>query len=118
LTTFLLEKNLRINFDQNIQVLNISAPSWGPDNVMAYLKKFGDFDAEILFLVTSSHDVYDTMEFIPIVGINKNYPEKQYSLAYIEGVDRYLIPWLGKNLKGNKNISGGFEDEDIKAERN
>ena len=109
LATYLLEREFLIESGQNIQVLSISAPSWGPDNAMAYLEKFGDFNAEIIFLVTSSHDAYDNMNFTPVVGTSKNYPDKQYSLAYAEGLDRYFLPWLGRNLKGKKRVTGSFD---------
>ena len=107
LATYLLERKFLRDSDQPIQVLNISAPSWGPDNAMAYLNKFGDFDAELVFLVTSSHDAYDIMDFSPVVGINKNYPSHQYSLAYEEAIERYLLPRLSRILKSKKE-AGGF----------
>ena len=109
LATYLLERKFRNENAHPIQVLNISAPSWGPDNATAYLDKFGDFNAELIFLVTSSHDAYDTMDFTPVVGISENYPDKQYSLAYAEGVGRYLLPWLSRTFKSKKETSGGFE---------
>lgn len=74
------------------QMLNISAGSWGPDNCAAYLKENGTFGANAMILVCSSHDAYDVMTHIPVVGIYPNYPDKQYSFAWIELVDRYLIP--------------------------
>lgn len=74
------------------QMLNISAGSWGPDNCAAYLKENGTFGANAMILVCSSHDAYDVMTHIPVVGIYPNYPDKQYSLAWIELIDRYLMP--------------------------
>lgn len=111
LATYLLEKEISRETRRNYQVLNISAPSWGPDNTMAYLDKFGDFNAEVIFLVTSSHDAFDNMNFSQVVGSSKNYPDKQYSLAYVEGLDRYLFPWLGQKFKDKKEAAGGFEDK-------
>lgn len=108
LATYLLERKFLRDNDQPIQVLNISAPSWGPDNAMAYLNKFGDFNAELIFLVTSSHDAFDTMDFTPVVGISKNYPDKQYLFAYAEGVDRYLFPRLERKFRSKKEAAGGF----------
>lgn len=83
------------------QMLNISAGSWGPDNCAAYLKENGTFGANAMILVCSSHDAYDVMTHIPVVGIYPNYPDKQYSFAWIELVDRYLIPRI-KMLFANK----------------
>lgn len=73
-------------------MLNISAGSWGPDNCAAYLKKFGLFGAKAMFLLVSSHDAYDNMDFQPVVGMHPSYPDKQYFLAWRELMDRYLLP--------------------------
>lgn len=78
--------------ETGIQMLNISAGSWGPDNCAAYLKENGTFGASAMILVCSSHDAYDVMSHMPVVGIYPNYPDKQYPLAWIELIDRYLIP--------------------------
>lgn len=78
--------------ETGMQMLNISAGSWGPDNCAAYLKEKGTFDAQVMILVCSSHDAYDIMSFFPVVGNFSTYPDKQYSLAICELIDRYLIP--------------------------
>lgn len=76
------------------QMLNISCGSWGPDNCVAYLKEKGCFDAKAMVLVCSSHDAYDGMTFVPVVGIWPNYPKEQYNLAIWEAIERYLIPYI------------------------
>lgn len=78
--------------EAGVQMLNISCGSWGPDNCAAYLEKHGDFDAQAIVLVCSSHDAYDVMSFTDVVGAVPNYPEKQYSLAWGELIGRYLWP--------------------------
>lgn len=78
--------------ETGMQMLNISAGSWGPDNCTAYLKEKGTFDAHAMILVCSSHDAYDVMSFFPVVGNFPTYPDKQYSLAICELIDRYVIP--------------------------
>lgn len=78
--------------ETDMQMLNISAGSWGPDNCAAYLKKFGLFGAKAMFLLVSSHDAHDNMDFQPVVGIHPSYPDKQYALAWGELLDRYLLP--------------------------
>ena len=85
--------------ETGMQMLNISSGSWGPDNCAAYLKEKGTFGAKAMVLVCSSHDAFDVMSHIPVVGIYPNYPDKQYKLAIWEVIDRYLMPriqgWLG-----------------------
>lgn len=78
--------------ETSMQMLNISAGSWGPDNCAAYLKEKGTFNAKAMILVCSSHDAYDVMSHIPVVGVFPNYPDKQYHSAIIELIDRYLFP--------------------------
>lgn len=82
------------------QMLNISSGSWGPDNCAAYLKEKGTFGAKAMVLVCSSHDAFDIMSHVPVVGIYPEYPDKQYKLAIWELLDRYLLPmvkdWMGR----------------------
>lgn len=85
--------------ETNMQMLNISAGSWGPDNCAAYLKKYGLFNAKAMFLLVSSHDAYDNMDFQPVVGVHVSYPHKQYALAWFELFDRYIFPRLFKKNK-------------------
>ncbi len=85
--------------EKECQMLNISAGSWGPDNCAAYLKEKGFFNAKAMFLVVSSHDAYDNMDFMNVVGVSKSYPNKQYSFAWEELFVRYLIPRVMKYFK-------------------
>lgn len=78
--------------ETGIQMLNISAGSWGPDNCAAYLKHYGLFDAKGIFLLVSSHDAHDNMDFTPVVGKYPSYPDKQYCCAIVEVVCRYAWP--------------------------
>lgn len=86
--------------ETGMQMLNISAGSWGPDNCAAYLREKGTFGATAMILVCSSHDAYDVMSHVPVVGVYPNYPVRQYRLALWEVADRYLLPcvraWMGR----------------------
>ena len=92
LATTLLSRRLGSDLRRDVQVLNVSAGSWGPDNCFAWLKRHGDFGARAIVLVVSSHDAHDTMTFVPVVGRLKYYPTRQYPLAVLELWDRYLFP--------------------------
>lgn len=92
LATSLLSGQLSDQLAHKIQVLNVSAGSWGPDNAYAYLKKYGDFEAQLLVMVFSSHDYNDNITHDAVVGIHPSYPDKQYPLAWLEIIDRYVIP--------------------------
>ncbi|MCQ2204756.1 MAG: hypothetical protein MJZ15_09975 [Bacteroidales bacterium] len=80
--------------ETGVQMLNISAGSWSPDNCVAYLHEYGTFGAEAMLLVCSSHDAYDAMTFVPVVDVYPNYPSRQYPFALYELYDRYVMPYL------------------------
>jgi len=107
--------------ETGMQMLNISSGSWGPDNCAAYLKEKGTFGAKAMVLVCSSHDAFDVMSHIPVVGIYPNYPDKQYKLAIWELVDRYLMPrvkgWLGQSQLVDPDaqvVKGGVAQKSLK----
>ena len=88
--------------ETGMQMLNISSGSWGPDNCAAYLREKGTFGAKAMVLVCSSHDAFDVMSHIPVVGIYPNYPDEQYKLAIWEVVDRYLLPRIKVYFSGKQ----------------
>ena len=88
--------------ETGMQMMNISSGSWGPDNCAAYLKEKGTFGAKAMVLVCSSHDAFDVMSHIPVVGIYPNYPDKQYKLAIWEVIDRYLMPRIKVYFRGKQ----------------
>ncbi len=84
--------------ETGMQMLNISAGSWGPDNCAAYLREKGLFGAQGIFLLVSSHDAHDNMDFKPVVGVHPSYPDKQYFCAIAEVLGRYIWPRYVKPL--------------------
>ena len=73
-----LEKN---NGEQSIEVLNVSANSWGPRNELAYLRRFGLFDADILVLIINTDDLFTAKPTSLAVGKSPSYPDKAPLLA-------------------------------------
>lgn len=67
---------------------NISAGSWGPANIHAYIKKFGWFNADVAIFVFSTHDLLDLPEFRSSYG--DDFPTSSPISALWEGVTRYL----------------------------
>jgi hypothetical protein len=107
LATCIIEGVLTQEYKKNVRCLNISYGSWAPDNCYAYLEEKGDFDADLIFLVVSSHDAYDNMDFKKIVDIHVSYPSKQYKSAIYELIDRYIIPRiLRKKDMGDHIVKG------------
>ncbi|WP_293713708.1 hypothetical protein [uncultured Parabacteroides sp.] len=77
---------------KKVQVLNISAGSWGPDNCEAYLKRYGMFNGKVAFLICSSHDAHDNINHQPVIDVIPGFSGRQYLLAWGELLHRYLIP--------------------------
>ena len=101
LASTILEKRLSMQFNKKIRVLNISAGSWGPENAFRYLQEHGDFGANIIILVYSSHDLYDNMDFTRIVGVAPSWPKHQPLCAISDGFLHYVWPQL-KRIFGVK----------------
>lgn len=89
--------------ETGVQMLNISAGSWGPDNCAAYLKEKGLFEAKAMWLLVSSHDAFDNMDFQPVVGASHSYPDKQYISAWAELISRYIWPRTIGKIFAHKN---------------
>lgn len=73
-----------------VQVLNASAGSWGPPNLLAYVRKFGTFGAQTAVIVVSSQDADDAMTFEPLVGVNSSFPDKKPVSVTLELIQRYI----------------------------
>ena len=119
LATTILSDALTQRAGRKVQVLNISAGSWGPDNCAAYLAHTEVPRAAALVLFVSSHDAHDNMSFKPVVGVRKHFPAEQYASAIVELIDRYVLPRffepktsvdqeLGID-KGEEGFNTGFE---------
>lgn len=81
----------------DVQLLNVSAGSWGPGNIAAYFGKFGVFDSTDLIIEVDSHDLWEDNPAVgkgSIVGVDVSFPGRKPVLALQELVVRYLFPRL------------------------
>lgn len=76
----------------SVEVLNASANSWGPRNELAYLQRFGTFNAQAVVLIINTDDLFATAPTSIPVGRDRNYPAKKPPLAIVETISRYLLP--------------------------
>jgi len=100
--TELATEQLRImlteKFGRPVTVGNISAPSWGPPNQLAFIKQFGLFDADVVVLVSNSGD-YDDVPGLEALGAV--WPQRSPVLAIQEVLGRQLerrLPGLAIRL--------------------
>ncbi|MEL7503928.1 MAG: SGNH/GDSL hydrolase family protein [Cyanobacteria bacterium J06554_6] len=114
-----LEASLRAQLDAaypEVEVLNVSANSWGPRNQLAYLQRFGTFEAQIVVLVLNTDDLFSTAPTSLQVGRDPGYPDHNPSGAIAELIDRKRrqgqpIP----GLKAVQNESGDRVGTNLKA---
>ena len=92
---------------KKVVVGNVSAGSWGPGNWLAYSQAYGFFDADVVVLVASSHDVTDNPTFAPLDP--NTHPTKKPLLALTEGLTRYLPRYLPAFLRGGSMSEGKQE---------
>lgn len=82
LATSLLTIDLAQRSRKPVIVGNISAASWGIPNYLAYEKEYGLFNADVVVLVFSSHDIYDVPTFDPLSPINQPQTRHQFLLPH------------------------------------
>ncbi|NEP10764.1 MAG: SGNH/GDSL hydrolase family protein [Symploca sp. SIO1A3] len=81
-------------FFERVEVLNASANSWGPRNELAYLKRFGTFEAQVVVLLLNTDDLFAMIPSSAAVGRDRNYPAHKPPLALVEVFSRYVLPLI------------------------
>jgi hypothetical protein len=82
--TEILRRRLAYDFKRPVTVGNIAAKSWGPPNELAYLRRFGHFDADVVILVLNSHDYADVPTHVPVIDVYPDYPSRKPHFAFLE----------------------------------
>jgi lysophospholipase L1-like esterase len=95
LATALIQQELASVLHRHVIVGNVSAGGWGPPNMLAYLRRFGFFDADVIVLVLSTHDAVDVPTFAPTAGVDPDFPDHKPLLAIDELLFRYAPRYLG-----------------------
>jgi len=103
LATTILQNKLDFTH-ADIQVLNVSAGSWGPGNYAMYFNKYSELvrSNDVVIVEVNSHDLWED-DPVKTAGANVGkdiaLPVKKPCSALMECVNRYLIPRV-KNLFG------------------
>jgi hypothetical protein len=115
--TNILQQNLRDATHRPVVVGNISAASWGPINMLAYVKRFGVFDADVVVIVLSTHD-YGDVEEKPSnpVGVHPRWPSTRPVLALQDAMTRFGIPYVRHWLKLDKAESAVIDAPPTEAD--
>ena len=110
-----LIKNKLGSDGNSVQVLNASANSWGPRNQLAYLKRFGVFESQVIVLVINTDDLFATAPNSAPVGRDRNYPDRKPLLALTEAYERFIAkPKPLPNQPEEKGDRVGFNLEAIR----
>ncbi|WP_206815447.1 SGNH/GDSL hydrolase family protein [Chroococcus sp. FPU101] len=103
----LIQKHLKNSKYSQIEVLNASANSWGPRNQLAYLKRYGLFDSQVVILLLNTDDFFSSLPSSEKVGNDINYPNHKPALAISELLNRYL-----PSAKTTKDNSPKLKEKD------
>lgn len=77
-------------FYTQVEALNASANSWGPRNELAYIEKYGTFNAHVLVLLLNTDDLFGTEPTSLQVGRDRNYPNQNFPFAIAEVGSRFV----------------------------
>lgn len=91
LATQLQSSPIGQSFNQ-IEVLNASTNSWCPRNEVAYLRRYGTFESQVVVLLINTDDLFGTAPTSVPVGRDRYYPSQKPPLALIEVLTR-LLPY-------------------------
>ncbi|MBE7382563.1 MAG: SGNH/GDSL hydrolase family protein [Leptolyngbya sp. SIO1E4] len=100
-----------------VEVLNASANSWGPRNELAYLAKFGTFDASVVVVLINTDDLFATAPTSVQVGRDRAYPSRRPPLALIEVLNRFKKPKPIPELQAVHNEGGDRVGVNLEAIR-
>jgi hypothetical protein len=107
---FVLETSLRKESSELV-VSSIAASSWGPSNLVAYLKRFGPFHGRFAVLVVSTHDMADIPSFVSDVIPYRTTPSyfalHDFGQAVVELTSRRLWPFEDKRSFEELRSEGG-----------
>ena len=96
-----LRRRLSAVLGTDVYVGNISCGSWGPGNLLAYVKRFGLFDADVVVIELNGPDYGDVPTFAPIVG-TPAFPDKRPVFALSELFAKYGPRYLRLWTRGSK----------------
>jgi hypothetical protein len=117
LASELLSDRLATDLNQPVVVGNISAGSWGPGNLLAYARRFGLFDADIVVIVVNSEDATDNPTDTAVVGIDPSFPDRRPVSAIGEAIERYVTPVIRSALRKPSPLTTTQQDNDAAIAR-
>lgn len=99
--------------DQRVLVNNISASSWGPENLLEFYRRFGPFRGSAAWVVQSTHDMTDVID---LVGNTVPY---RTATPYCALHDLAISIWRWfSGFRPHNNVESiGYEDKRHRADK-
>ena len=97
----------KLSDGRKMEVLNVSAPSWGPGNLLAWIEGNDLLDAAVAVVVLSSHDLGDDRTFLALD--RSIYPEEQPLSAFSD--------WIVRQFAGSGDQNSAVARSDGDARR-
>lgn len=92
LITEMLEKDLNEHYKVKGEVLNVSAGSWGIENELEYLKRFGAFNSDLVILQIGTHDLIQPKSNSSVIDVMPNQISRKPATAVTDLLNRHVIP--------------------------
>lgn len=112
LATEIAKAELAARLKRPVVIGNVSAGSWGPENLLAYVRSFGLCDADVVIVVLNSMDMGDTPSPRSPVGIDPGFPDQRPPSALYEAVFRYAMPKVRSLLGRQESHSSSQASEE------
>lgn len=110
LASEIIRQQLAESMGRPVTVGNISAGSWGPGNLLAYVRRFGLCDADVVVIVLNSEDIGDNPNDNPTLRNDSQLPAHTPWTAIGELFGRYVKLRLMKCLGLEKSETGPIVD--------
>jgi hypothetical protein len=101
LATEILKEKLSETVPFPVHIGNISAGSWSPPNLLAYIQEFGTFDADIAIIILNKGDLFDFPKFDRLNPMI--HPTQKPSSALGELIVRYIFPKIARTFSDRTN---------------
>ena len=112
LATEILKESVKSIASVPVYVGNISAGTWSPPNLLAYVEKFGTFDADAAVIILNKGDMFD---FPTFEDLNPNtHPTKKPASALGELISRYVAPRITRLLPTEEKEK--FQGEELRKD--
>ena len=103
LATEILKEKLSETVPTPVHIGNISAGSWSPPNLLAYIQEFGTFDADIAIIILNKGDLFDFPKFDRLNPMI--HPTQKPSSALGELIVRYILPKIARTFSDRKKYN-------------